>query len=150
MMEKRRRNTEVEKDLKQACIGDMTAKINQYLLMCDDVLFAFLFGSSVGDRIKVFNDVDIAIYFNGKIDFYRINNLRENLTELLGTDADIVVLNTASPIIRMQVLKKGTLLAQKDQRAYHDFFVNTVKEYDDLKRNRKDIEDKILRGRIYA
>jgi len=50
----------------------------------------------------------------------------------------------------MQVLKKGTLLINKDQRAYNEIFVNTVNEYDDLKRTRKETEGKILRGRIYA
>jgi hypothetical protein len=33
---------------------------------------------------------------------------------------------------------------------YNEFFVNTVKEYYDLKQNRKQIEKNILRGRIYA
>jgi hypothetical protein len=63
---------------------------------------------------------------------------------------DVVVLNNASPVIRMQVLRKGLLLINKDRRAYHEFFVNTVNEYDDLKRTRKEVEDNILRGRIYA
>ncbi len=65
-------------------------------------------------------------------------------------EAAIVTLNNASPVIKMQVLKKGTLLVSKDPKVYNEFFVNTVKQYDDLKRTRKEIEEKILRGRIYA
>jgi hypothetical protein len=38
----------------------------------------------------------------------------------------------------------------RERRAYNEFFVTTVKEYDDLKRNRKEIEDNILKGRVYA
>jgi len=143
-------NTDGEKYRKQISIEDMTSKINKYLLMYDDVAFAFLFGSCIRGEATVFSDVDIALSFTGLVDFRRINRLREDLTGLLGMETDIVVLNTASPIIRMQVLKKGTLLIKKEPRAYHEFFMNTVKEYDDLKRNRKEIEDKILRGRIYA
>jgi hypothetical protein len=131
-------------------INDMAAKIKQCLLVYDDIAFAFLFGSSVQGGAAAFSDVDIAIYFTGAVDFYRINGLREDLSELLGTETDIVVLNNASPIIRMQVLKKGALIVDLNRRLYNEFFVNTVKEYDDLKRTRKDIEDKILRGRIYA
>ena len=131
-------------------INDMAAKIKQCLLMYDDIAFAFLFGSSARGEATAFSDVDIAIYFTGTVNFYRTNGLREDLSELLGTETDIVVLNNASPIIRMQVLKKGTLIADLNRRLYNEFFVNTVKEYDDLKRTRKEIEDKILRGRIYA
>lgn len=145
-----RSNTNGEQYRKQISIEDMTSTINKYLLMCDDVAFAFLFGSFIRGEATIFSDVDIAIYFTGLADFHRINRLREDLTGLLGMETDIVVLNTASPIIRMQVLKKGTLLIKKEPRAYHKFFMNTVTAYDDLKRNRKEIEDQILRGRIYA
>lgn len=150
MMGNSRSNTDGAQYRKQISIEDMTSKINKYLLMYDDVAFAFLFGSFIRGETTGLSDVDIAIYFTGLVDFHRINRLREDLTGLLGMETDIVVLNTASPIIRMQVLKKGTLLIKKEPRAYHEFFMNTVTEYDDLKRNRKEIEDKILRGRIYA
>jgi len=149
-MENDRRNTDRGKCLGQRSIDDMAAKLKQCLLMYDDIAFAFLFGSSARGEMTAFSDVDIAIFFTGVVNFHRINDLREDLSDLFGTEADIVVLNNASPIIRMQVLKKGTLIIDRNRRLYHEFFVNTVKEYDDLKRNRKDIEDKILRGRIYA
>ena len=63
---------------------------------------------------------------------------------------DIAVLNNSSPIIRMQVLRNGILLKKKSLAVYCDFVTQTVKEYDVLKRKRKEAEDKILRGRIYA
>ena len=131
-------------------VNDMAAKIKQYLSAYNDIAFAFLFGSSARGEVTTLSDVDIAIYFIRAVDFYRINGLREDLSELLGRETDIVVLNNAAPIIRMQVLKKGTLILDLNRRLYNEFFVDTVKEYDDLKRTRKDIEDKILRGRIYA
>jgi predicted nucleotidyltransferase len=131
-------------------INDMAAKIKQYLSAYNDIAFAFLFGSSARGEDTVLSDVDIAIYFTDAVDFYRINGLREDLSELLGREIDIAVLNNTSPIIRMQVLKKGTLILNLNRCLYNKFFVNTVNEYDDLKRTRKDIEDRILRGRIYA
>jgi predicted nucleotidyltransferase len=131
-------------------INDMAAKIKQYLSAYNDIAFAFLFGSSARGEDTVLSDVDIAIYFTDAVDFYRINGLREDLSELLGREIDIAVLNNISPIIRMQVLKKGTLILNLNRCLYNKFFVNTVNEYDDLKRTRKDIEDRILRGRIYA
>jgi len=138
------------KTMNKVSISDMVKKLKETLTMHSDIVLVFLFGSFVRGDITSFSDLDIAIYFTGTVDFYRINDLREDISEMLGIEVDIVVLNTASPVIKMQVLKKGTLLINKDQRAYNEFFVNTVKEYDDLKRTRKEIEEKILRGRIYA
>jgi uncharacterized protein len=69
---------------------------------------------------------------------------------LLSRETDIVVLITASPIIRMQVLRKGKILLKRDRRAYSRFFVRTVKEYDDLKRVRAVIEKIIMHGSIYG
>ena len=145
-----KKNTEERTYLSQRKAEDIVTRLNKCLSKHNDIAFAFLFGSSVHDQSSVFSDVDIAIYFAGTTDFYRINNLREELSALLGKEIDIVVLNNASPILRMQVLKKGRLIVDLNRRLYHAFFSNTVKEYDDLKRNRKDIEDNILRGRIYA
>ncbi len=138
------------KTMNKVSISDMVKKLKETLTMHSDIVLVFLFGSFVRGDITSFSDLDIAIYFTGTVDFYRINDLREDISEMLGIEVDIVVLNTASSVIKMQVLKKGTLLINKDQRAYNEFFVNTVKEYDDLKRTRKEIEEKILRGRIYA
>jgi uncharacterized protein len=131
-------------------IDDMIIKLKNYLSLQNDIVLVFIFGSFVRREITFHSDVDIAISFIGTVDFYRINDLKEDISGMLGMDADIVVLNSASPIIRMQVLKKGTLLINKDRRAYNEFFVRTINEYDDLKRTRKETEDKILRGRIYA
>ena len=136
--------------MNKVSISDMVKKLKETLTMHSDIVLVFLFGSFVRGDINSFSDLDIAIYFTGTVDFYRINDLREDISEMLGIEVDIVVLNTASPVIKMQVLKKGTLLINKDQRAYNEIFVNTVNEYDDLKRTRKEIEEKILRGRIYA
>jgi len=138
------------KTMNKVSISDMVKKLKETLTKHSDIVLVFLFGSFVRGDITSFSDLDIAIYFTGTVDSYRINDLREDISEMLGIEVDIVVLNTASPVIRMQVLKKGTLLINKDQRAYNENFVTTVKEYDDLKRTRKEIEGKILRGRIYA
>ena len=130
--------------------GDRIKKLTEYLSLHRNILVAFVFGSFVSRDMTAMSDVDIALLFDGKIDFSGIRILIEELSDLLGIDVDIVVLNTAAPVIKMQILKKGRLLIGKGRRAYHEFFVTTVKEYDDLKRNRKEIEDNILKGRVYA
>ena len=114
------------------------------------IVLVFVFGSFVTGRITSHSDIDIAILFESLPDVYETNQLRDELTELLNRDTDVIVLNNASPILRMQVLKTGVLILSKERRYFHQFFVDTVNQYDDLKRIRKNCEDSILRGRIHA
>jgi len=146
-MELKSRNSITGKTLGR---DEMVEKLKKSLSMHADIVFVFLFGSFVKGDMTSSSDLDIAIYFSSVVDYYRIIDLRGELSEMFGVETDIVVLNNASPVIKMQVLKKGALLFDKDHRAYNEFFVNTIKEYDDLKMTRREIEEKILRGRIYA
>lgn len=137
--------------MKQYRFSDgMIKKIISLMSKRNDIRFAFIFGSFVSQQMTSSSDLDIALFFKDIINFNEINELREELTAALRKEIDIVMLNTASPIIRMQVLKKGILIINNDPKAYNEFFVKTVNEYDDLKTIRKEIEDTILKGRIYA
>jgi len=129
---------------------NVIAKLKSFLLGYDNAIFAFLFGSYAEGSVTRNSDLDIAIFFNSRPDIYMQNELREELEKMLGKTADLVALNEASPVIRMQVLRKGILLVNKDPMVYNEFFVNTIKEYYDLKQNRKQIEENIFKGRIYA
>jgi uncharacterized protein len=143
----RQDSTKLERQNKS---DDRIKKLVEYLPVQHDILIAFVFGSFASGDMTAMSDLDIALLFDGKIEFTRVRGIREELADLLGIDVDIVVLNTAAPVIKMQILKKGRLLHVRERRAYNEFFVTTVKEYDDLKRNRKEIEDNILKGRVYA
>jgi hypothetical protein len=94
--------------------------------------------------------VDIGILFETVPDIYVINGLTEELSSILPREADLVVLNHASPVLKMQVLKNGILIYSSNKKYFHQFFADTVNQYDDLKRIRKNCEENILKGRIYA
>ncbi len=130
--------------------SDLIEMLREYFKDKEEILLAFIFGSIVNSQITRESDVDIAILFNRMPDFKEILYLKGRLSDLIKREIDIVVLNNASPIIRMQVLKKGLLVANKDRAKYNDFFVRTIKEYEDLKYQRREIEENILRGKIYA
>lgn len=115
-----------------------------------NVLLAFLFGSYASKQMKTSSDIDIGVFFDEMPSFYEMNNLKEYLSEVLKRDIDLVALNNASPIIRMQVIKKGILLFQRHKNDFSMFYGDTVNQYDDLKTIRKKCEDNILKGRIYA
>ena len=114
------------------------------------ILLAFLFGSFASNCSRPSSDVDIGILFETVPDIYVINGLTEELSSILPREADLVVLNHASPVLKMQILKNGILIYSSNKKYFHQFFADTVNEYDDLKRIRKNCEDNILKGRIYA
>ena len=114
------------------------------------ILLAFLFGSFASHCSRPSSDVGIGLLFKTIPDIYAINSMTGELSPILQREADLVVLNHASPVLKMQILKNGTLLYAIDKTYFHQFFADTVNEYDDLKRIRKNCEDSILKGRIYA
>jgi len=126
--------------------------ISDYLSGLANVAVAFLFGSQLGGNVHPESDVDIAILFtSGNVPTNDMQlALKDRLSRILKSEADVVVLNNASPIIKMQVLKNGKKIIERDRRAYVHFFVRTVNEYDDLKRVRAINENNILKGRIYG
>ena len=115
-----------------------------------EILLAFLFGSSARNRMRSSSDVDIGIIFKTARHFDAINDLTGELSSILKREVDLVVLNHASPVLKMQILKNGILIYSSNKKYFHQFFADTVNQYDDLKRIRKNCEENILKGRIYA
>ena len=115
-----------------------------------EVLLVFLFGSAASRKMAERSDIDIGILFKYQTDVYEINKLKSELNSIFKRDIDIAVLNSASPILKMQVLKNGVLVFAKDKKIYNQFYVDAINQYDDLKQTRKICEDNILKGRVYA
>jgi len=106
-------------------------------------------GSFAKGTARPDSDVDVAVLFGRPFGPEDVLELKGRLEKLLERDVDLVVLDRAGPVIRMQALKTGILLAS-EKGAYEEFFVATVNEYDDLKYNRREIEESLLRRRHYA
>jgi len=123
--------------------------LEEFALKHESFLLVFLFGSMARGFSTDESDVDIAIMFERVPDLFELNDLRDQLSRCVGKEVDLITLNTASPIIKMQVLRYG-LLIKKDERDYNEFFVSTVREYSDLKYVRKEIEANLSKGRLYA
>jgi predicted nucleotidyltransferase len=123
--------------------------LEEFALKHENFLLVFLFGSIARGFSTDESDVDIAIMFERVPDLFELNDLRDQLSRCAGKEVDLITLNTASPIIKMQVLRYG-LLIKKVERDYNEFFVSTVKEYMDLKYVRKEIEANLLKARLYA
>ncbi len=129
---------------------DFLNRIKNLFETKDDVILAFVFGSCVKGSLTKESDVDVAILFSSEPAFSDVLKIADKISEITKREADVVVLNNASPIIKMQVLKSGIIVKKKNSAEYNNFYVRTVKEYDELKRIRKEAEENILKGRIYA
>ncbi|MEN6376036.1 MAG: nucleotidyltransferase domain-containing protein [Smithella sp.] len=130
--------------------SEIIDKLKDYFEITSGVLLVFLFGSAVSGKMTEESDIDIGILFENEPDIFEINELKSELNGILKREIDIAVLNSAAPVLKMQVLKKGILVFTKDKKYYNQFFVDTINQYDDLKQTRKICEDNILKGRIYA
>jgi len=115
-----------------------------------EIILAFVYGSYASKRISPPSDVDIGILFKTIPPMDTINDITEALSSILTREVDLVILNQASPILKMQILKNGILLYASKRKYFHQFYTDTVNQYDDLKRIRKKCEENILKGRIYA
>ncbi len=115
-----------------------------------EVLLVFLFGSAASRKMAEGSDIDIGILFEFQFDFYKVNEFKNELSSMFKREIDIANLNSASPVLKMQVLKNGVLVFAKDKKIYNQFYVDAINQYDDLKQTRKICEDNILKGRIYA
>ena len=124
-------------------------ELEEFALQHENFLLVFLFGSIARGFSTDESDVDIAVMFERVPDFFGLNDLKDQLSRRAGKEVDLITLNRASPIIKMQVLRYG-LLVKKNERDYNEFFVSTVREYCDLKYVRRVIEENLSKGRLYA
>ncbi len=112
---------------------DITQKLKDYLGNDPNVIFAFIFGSAVTGKLRKGSDLDIAIYFEQPPEGMDLLHLINTLSELVGKDVDVVVLNTASAFLRHQIMKHKIELIIKDRERYRRFREKTISDYDEYK-----------------
>lgn len=128
----------------QGPLAEATRRIVEVL----DPAAVLLFGSRATGRGGAASDHDLAVLVAGdQPDWATVRRLQLDLEEILGSDVDLVVLDDASPIIAMQVLREGRLLACRDAQALENLTVRMLTDYADLKIQRAPIERRLLQAR---
>jgi len=111
--------------------------IKAFLSTQPDVVAAYLIGSLAEERATVHSDVDIAVLLAGGPDPLAVGDrqleLMGELERFADREVDVVILNTAPPILQHQVLRHGRLLFERDRRARVEFEVQAGQIYADLK-----------------
>lgn len=105
----------------------------------DGVRLATLFGSTVTEGGTP-RDVDVAVLFE-PYSFDRYLALQEALCQVLGTrQVDLVVLNRANAVLKLNALLEGVLLYARDASEAGDFVAQALFEYDDYRRFKAEYE----------
>lgn len=100
----------------------------------------WLFGSEATGTARQDSDLDLAALFKRRPSAIEILDARGELAETLRRDVDLIDLDHASPILGMQVLRHGRLLADCDPKRRYAFFSRTVSMYEDVKIGRREAE----------
>lgn len=108
------------KKVDSSIIQDILNQIKQLVSTDDNILLVFLFGSIVNGIFHEESDIDLGVYYKQIPNTIEYFEMKEDYSEKLKKEVDIVVLNITDPIIRMQVLKNG-LVVKKDTYTYNDF-----------------------------
>lgn len=113
-----------------------------------DPAAVLLFGSHARGRATAASDIDLAVLVARRPPGWEaVQRLRGDLEDALSSPVDLVVLDDASPILAMQVLREGSLLACRDPEALQAFTVRTLTDYADLKIIRREAERRLLEPR---
>lgn len=107
-------------------------KLKKYFSSKKDVCFAVLFGSHILGKTFRESDIDIAIYFKEGYSVESIKKTWRELEGILGKDVDLVILNTAPPLIAYTAMK-GKAMVINDFRVYLDYMLSTSQEAEDFR-----------------
>ncbi len=78
-------------------------------------MLGYLFGSVIGGHSGPLSDVDVAIYVKEKISLRERGRMMMTLVKLLGVPrVDLVLLNSASPVLQHEVIAYGKLIFCRD------------------------------------
>lgn len=114
-------------------LADIDAFVNDTFVPNPNVAFAFLFGSYAANRQRRSSDLDLAVYFHTPPEGVDILDLRNDWSNRLGVEVDLVILNSASAFLRHQVMKTGKKLAVNDPICYRRFRERTIADYQEYR-----------------
>lgn len=102
----------------------------------EKVVAAYLFGSKARGSDIEGSDFDIAVLLSSTpknlLDYYL--HLLNRLSEILGDRVDLIILNTAPPLLKHQVIKWGKTIYTRSERSRILFEASAHCEYLDFKR----------------
>lgn len=104
---------------------------NDVLASCREVIAAWVFGSGKTGQVRRGSDLNVAVLFRSKPGLDQLTTLRADLQKSLRfEEIDLVVLNTASSILRFEALS-GERIYCADAGRCAEFVSLAAREYED-------------------
>ena len=101
----------------------------------EDVEYAMIFGSAQDGVVRAGSDLDVAVWLT-QADGRMIDRLAQivgKIEDAFAVSCDLVVLNTAGPVLRHEALKGRILFVRPNcEDEFSEFYVRTCAEYEDL------------------
>ena len=117
----------------------------------DGVIAVYRFGSTTHGTSSRASDTDIAILSRTRMLPDVRFDVQEQLAALIGGDVDLVDLVAASPVMAIQVVARGELLYNGDDKARGQFEDRTFGAYARLNEERRGILERIAaEGTVYG
>jgi len=116
-----------------------------------EILAVYLFGSHAKGKVRPESDIDLAILLAEphRSGFDLLAFIAEAESRV-GRQVDVVVLNTASELLKYQVRKHGRLLLDRDSAARKTFEIKSRKYFEDFLHLHKKYTKEVRRGRSVA
>ena len=128
---------------------DIDERIRLALGERHDISLAYLFGSCVSGTARPDSDVDVAILFDHPPTPALLDRLTEDLGAATERRVDLVVLNTAPPLLAREVIARGHLVICRDEDQRVWFETRTTARYQDTAHLRR-VQYAYLRERAQA
>lgn len=125
----------------QRNINEVEKVLSKYIdkLVYDyEIKLIYIFGSYAKEENNENSDLDIAMYFENKIDgFVKLAILDELVGIFNREDIDLVILNNADEVLKFQVIKYGKVIYMEDLITKVMFESRVMSEYMDMDYFRK-------------
>ncbi|HMB31365.1 MAG TPA: nucleotidyltransferase domain-containing protein [Desulfohalobiaceae bacterium] len=92
--------------------------ISQMLEEMPEILLAIVYGSAARERLTDKSDIDIAVAGNTAINYERMTEIANILSERAGKEVDLVDLRQVSGPILLEILDKGRVILKKSIPVY--------------------------------
>lgn len=113
---------------------DIDKKCRDTLIKYETIIFAYIFGSFVQNKLKPGSDIDIAIYLEEDLGADIYLEIKNTLSDDIKREVDLVILNEAPPLLKYEIYKNNLLLFTRNKTIESNQKVKTLFQYNDMKR----------------
>jgi hypothetical protein len=106
-------------------------KLREFFQNDTNVLFVLLFGSRALGKENSTSDLDVAVFFREPLQGMDRLKYINRLSDYMGMEVDLLVLNDASPLSRHEVMRDKVNVLIRDRRAFQDCRYRTITDYQD-------------------